>query len=169
MIFGSGSGSYLAGHYGSGSYQAGHFGSGSLLNLVTDSFRIQQYFMKFFKILREIFVNFSFLGSVCTVHGKFIFVPKSTFLSPKWCLYHCIFIPRGLILNDDFESGSYRSGNFGSGSGSYRTGQVITDPDPQHCSDAIQVSHWTFSRKLCRALESFFSCFFLVSFSLFLA
>jgi len=93
IIFWSRSGSYLAGYHGSGS------GSRSYLAGYYGS---------------EFFFAFHF-GS-----GSFFFVIKSSYLCRKWCLSYCIFLSKGLILND----------YFGSGSG---FGQFITDLDPQHC------------------------------------
>jgi len=74
--------------YESGSYLAGHYGSGSGSYLVGH------------------------------VNKKIHFCHIIELLISKWCLHHCIFIPRGLIFNDNF------------GLAPDPTCQVISDPDP---------------------------------------
>jgi len=86
LFFVSGSGFYSVGHYVSGYYLEGHYGFGSLQVISDPDPDPDRYRVP---------------------------VPlKSNVLCRIWCLYHCIFIPRGLILNDNFvsRSGSYWSG-----------------------------------------------------------
>jgi len=91
------SGSYMEGHFGSGSGSClrGHFGSGSLSVKFSWNFTFKVWMY----IKRSL--------TVCA---------KIDFLCWKWCFYHCNCLSRGLILNDNFGSGSYLSGSFGSGS-----------------------------------------------------